>query len=369
MSYGLFDGDLVLYPQIPFFNLELMKLSTYYKQKREIVSFTPKFVPNMYSHFLIRQDYAFPTPYSLSSPNIICGGRAFDGDTYKPLELDIEQSRPDVQLYNKLYDEIVTTKSIKTHFSTMRRAEHVRLSLDGKTIWSGWEKQLRRDRNVYGIIFHDYDLGAIEGSYNLIKDNIEEIIPVYNGARIGMKFPTQVNSQDELLRWLALKPLNQYFYLQLNGYLTVDYADELKALQKGSSAREQTVINITGNMTYEEFITTGIIQIYQHLLDLRRREVIFPLTYDKDFFIDKRWEEVIKLISRHNHYILNNKSPDYFQRVAPYDTLFNFARRLTKDRVLYKSVVPVDTMRGIFQFVRENNYELFKMFYEYTGEL
>ena len=29
----------------------------------------------------------------------------------------------------------------------------------------------------------------------------------------------------------------------------------------------------------------------------------------------------------------------------------------------------VERARRIFQFVRENNYELFKLFYEYTGEL
>ena len=44
MSYGLYDADLPYYP-IPFYNLELMKLSSYYKRKREIVGLSPNFSP------------------------------------------------------------------------------------------------------------------------------------------------------------------------------------------------------------------------------------------------------------------------------------------------------------------------------------
>ena len=44
MSYGLYDADLPYYP-IPFYNLELMKLSSYYKRKREIVGLAPSYSP------------------------------------------------------------------------------------------------------------------------------------------------------------------------------------------------------------------------------------------------------------------------------------------------------------------------------------
>ena len=64
MSYGLYDGDLQFYPQVPFFNLELMKLSTYYKRKRELVTLSTNFKPQMYSHFIVRQDYPSYSPYS-----------------------------------------------------------------------------------------------------------------------------------------------------------------------------------------------------------------------------------------------------------------------------------------------------------------
>ena len=56
MSIGLYDVDFATYIHIPF-NLELMKLSTYYKKKKEIVVMTENFEPERYSNYIIRKDY------------------------------------------------------------------------------------------------------------------------------------------------------------------------------------------------------------------------------------------------------------------------------------------------------------------------
>ena len=144
MSYGLYDGDLQFYPQVPFFNLELMKLSTYYKRRREIVTLSLNFKPNMYSHFIIRQDYPFNCTYP-TYPNVEYGGRAFSSMKYRPLPLEIETMRPDISLYDKVKVPHLNKTVVKSAVNTMRRAEHIRLSLDEKTIWPDWEKQLRRN--------------------------------------------------------------------------------------------------------------------------------------------------------------------------------------------------------------------------------
>ena len=195
MSYGLYDGDLHLYPQVPFFNLELMKYSTYYKRKHEMVIFTPEFKPSMYTYYLIRQDYPSRQPYSARYKNLIFGGRAFDGESYKPLPMDIELSKPDTSIYNKLENKIVTTNTTKNSFSTMRRAEHIRLSIDGTTIHPQWYKQLKNGQDNFGLILHDYNISAIEGVYQFLSDNLSEIISHKQGARIGMKFPVQTYSE------------------------------------------------------------------------------------------------------------------------------------------------------------------------------
>ena len=111
MSYGLYDGDLRFYARVPFFNLELMKIATYYKRRHEIVSLSPQFTPQFYSHFLIRQDYYGNTGYDIDPNTDISKfsfhGRAFDGKQYKPLPLEIERCKPDIHLYDKIEDQIV----------------------------------------------------------------------------------------------------------------------------------------------------------------------------------------------------------------------------------------------------------------------
>lgn len=369
MSYGLYDGDLKLYPRVPFFNLELMKLSTYYKRKREIVNFSPEFAPHMYTHFIVRQDYPSRTPYSTTYSNIEYGGRAFDGEKYEPLTDEIEFLRPNTDLYNKIESKIPQTSATKSQFNVMRRAEHIRLSLDGKTIHPNWYKQLRQDNDCYGLIFHDYNLGAIDGAYDFIKNNLNNLISNTLGRRIGMKFPTQLDNEDDLCKWLALPPLKSYFFLQYNGILTTNHIAEFKELRQGSSSQIQTSINITRNIDYETFITTGIVQLFKTILDLRRERIIFPLIYDTDFFMDKRWEEVVKLIVNYN--IWNKKriyNEDFFNRVVPYNTLYDYMKNMTYEDPYYGSQYPKEKARELFQFVREQNYELFVLFYEYTGE-
>lgn len=367
MSYGLYDGDLILYPRIPFFNLELMKLSTYYKRKKEIVVFSEQFKPQMYSHFIIRQDYPSYNLYTSAYNNIELGGRAFDGDKYKPLDLAIENCKPDTHLYDK-FEYKAGGRTMRSNFSVMRRAEHVRLSLDGKTINKQWESQLRKDKTCHGLILHDYDVGAIEGAYELFRDHLIEIVPQRDSARLGMKFPLQTNTEQEFLKWFKFLNLNNYYNMQFNGILTTNNIEEIIESSRRMTA-SQTQLYITSNISYEDFITTGVVQLYKTLLDLRRHGIVFSLIYDKDFFIDEQWFQVVKLIDRFNKYNSYEMSPDFVQRRAPYFTMYSYVKLLTRKYEYEKPIVPPEELRELFNFLREQNYELFKMFYEYTGEL
>lgn len=366
MSYGLYDGDLQFYPQVPFFNLELMKLSSYYKQKHEIVSLSLDFKPNMYSHFIIRQDYPFNCTYP-TYPNVEYGGRAFSSTKYKPLPLEIEIMRPDISLYNKVQIPHLNKNVVRSAVNTMRRAEHIRLSLDEKTIWPDWEKQLRRDSNCFGIIFHDSNLAEIEGAFELIKNNINSIITHANGRRIGSKFPIITTTENEFIDWYSLPAMGSYYYLQHNGILTTNIIPHIQKVHQP----EQISVNITANTTYESFINNDIILLFQSILDLRRVGIVFPLIYDKGFFTDSRWVNVIDLICQfNNRFVLKYKDRDYLTRVAPYETLYSYVKKLVEDEKNYGYTTRrKDKYSNLFQFVRENNYDLFKLFYEYTGEI
>ena len=92
MSVGLWDADKIKYLTAPL-NLELMKYSTYYKNKREIVTLSPDLSPNKYTKFIFRKDYNDGDfiPILTDYDNITYGGLAFSNDIYVPLDESIEK--------------------------------------------------------------------------------------------------------------------------------------------------------------------------------------------------------------------------------------------------------------------------------------
>jgi len=365
MSYGLYDADLTYYP-VPFYNLELMKLSSYYKHKREIVGLAPTFSPHHYSHFIIRQDFYNSKPLNLTYKNIDYGGRAFDGQKYKPLPLEIETMKPDIQLYANA--PFPKKQKYQTSISTMKRAEHIRLSLDGKTIWKDYEKQLRRGRGVHGIIFHDYNLNSIDGAAEFIKRNLCEWIPSQTGRRFGAKFPIQVDNKKDLLEWLQINPMGSYYSLQYNGLIDESYIPELLEVKKEFSTLRQTSVNINNLFTEEELINGGIQRIFHNIINLRTQRLIFPLIFNESFFNDNNWKKVMKLILRYNQHLVASAGSRYFKYTEPYETLYSYAKAAIKQYQIDEPLLTKESIQSIFQFVRENNYELFKDFYEYKGE-
>lgn len=366
MSIGLYDADLQFYP-IPFYNLELMKLSTFYKRKREIVGLSPDFSPQRYSKFMVRQDFYSPLEYPPKIENITFGGRAFDGELYKPLPLEIEVMKPDILLYNKINPGKVRGYN-KSALNTMKRAEHLRLSLDGSTVWNDYEKQLSYDSNTFGVILHDYNLNSVEGARSIIESEILPSIPLAAGRRIGMKFPVIVNNKTDLLAWLSFQPMGTYYSLIHDGLIDESYIDELIEIRNISTAMKQTSVDIRNCFTYEELINGGIQRIFRNIINLRSHTLYFPLIYNESIFIDDDWKMVMKLINRYNEHLNKLKSPtDFFQRVEPYETLYSYCKSAIKQYQIKEPLLSKESIKHIFQFVRENDYELFKDFYEYKG--
>ena len=364
MTYGLYDADLQYYP-IPFYNLELMKLSSYYKRKREIVGLSPDFSPNRYNHFIVRQDFYNPNIISLKGNNIEYGGRAFDGNKYKPLPMEIEVMPPDISLYSKV--PIPIKKKMPSFFSTMKRAEHIRLSLDGKNIWKDFEKQFRHDINAHGIIFHDYNLNEVNGAADFIIDNLPNWIAHKEGRRIGAKFPIQVNNKEDLCKWLSISPMGTFYSLQHNGLIDESYIPNLVELNLSYSIKKQVSVSIFDNFTYEQLISGGIRRIFRNIINLRSYGLFFPLIYNETFLIDENWRMVMKLINRYNEHLLIKGKKEYLKRVEPYETLFSYCKAAIKQYHIKEPLLSKESIQSIFQFVRETDYDLFKDFYEYRG--
>lgn len=111
MSIGLYDSDFSDFGIAPF-NLEIMKLATYYKNKKEIVGLAPALSPEMYSNMFYRKDYnnGHFDIEALNNPNIKYGGLAFTNNIYVPMEKSIELSIPDTNIYSKLISSLQLSK-------------------------------------------------------------------------------------------------------------------------------------------------------------------------------------------------------------------------------------------------------------------
>lgn len=363
MSVGLMDGDMSKYTYVPF-NLDIMKLSTYYKRKREIVALSPSFLPDKYSKFIYRKDYVdndFPQKL-LDYDNIEYGGIAFGNGIYTSMPEEIEKCIPDVQLYEKFRNEFCTNKTYTNLFNHMLNACHLRLSLDGKTIWNNFEKSLTLFPKTKIVFLHDQNLVNIEGSkeiitYLLNKDR--------KGERfLASKFPLIMSTDSELMSWFSWAPAQGFFPIHYHGLMSDETLYELVQTEKGRSVCRQLQYFVTsGCKSEQDFVENRLSHVFRQVAFLRTNRVNFLLKYDEDFFENKKWERVILLINSYMN-SLNGVAKDGYERIIKIDSMYRFVTHLKEEKKKYnKSYFDLKEIRELFLLVRDNNLELFDHFY------
>ena len=365
MSVGCYDADMQKYLHVPY-NLELMKLSTYYKRKGEIVSLAPVFKPQRYTKFIYRKDF-FDNDFRqeiFTTPNVEWGGQAFSGDRYIPLDEKIEQLKPDVYLYSNMKAIFGNQAQYEKAFKVMENANHFRLSLDGHTIWDKFEKQLTQEK-PRTLFVHDFDLNKIEGSFEILRDMASEIAVISRTAAIGNKFPIQVNNREDLLKWSSLQPAAYFFSLQYNGVMEHNLLKDFIDISRGTSIPRQLDYVVTGGCSSEnEFLEKYLREIYLQICFLRREKVKISLKYEDGFFSDSRWERLLQLFNCYlNGFLYFSKERQ--DRSIDYDTLYSLCRTFKEvKRYPKKHIFNLEEARELFTFVAEKDYELFRMFYE-----
>ena len=368
MSIGIMDADMAKYTLVPF-NLEAMKLSAYYKLKREIVILSPQFTPDRHQKFFYRKDYDdgdYPMGL-LRTPNVEYGGLAFSNNIYTSLPMEIEKMRPDTSLYEKMEQVILGTTSQhrKKIFQNMMTAEHCRLSLDGKTIWPDYNKQFRFLKDARNIMFHDYDLGAVEGAFEEVQKILARARTDGWATRVGMKFPVQISNGQDLLNWSSLRSNSVFYSLKYHGVIEDEYFEKWVRMCHEHAVYSQMEYHITPEW-YEanQFIQEKLPQILRQVIFSRSYRVFFSLKYDEGFFPDPMWERVIDLFNYYHNSYSGEPISAYYKMITD-DTLFNFAANSQKvPKKYYGEVLNKDQIREIFAFVREHHYPLFKDFYE-----
>lgn len=374
MSIGLYDMDMNTYTLVPF-NLEIMKLAAYYKKKGEIVVLSPTYCPERHTKFIIRKDYNdgnYP-PQFATTPNVEYGGNAFTNNTYKPLPLEIEMMKPDSSIYTKMQSVIeqaagYETATKKKIFKNMMEAEHCRLSLDGKTIWGNYEKQFHYLPAARNLMLHDYDLAAIPGSFEVVQDILAHARTDGWATRVGMKYPVRVHQGEDLLKWCSLRPNSTFYSLEYDGVIPNDAFNEFVGQVREQSIYKQLDYYITaGSCDPNDFIKNSLPQIFKQVIISRSYRVFFTLKYEDEFFFDPMWEKVIELMNFYHNSLSSADTSTYLCKIGN-DTMYDFANNTTNKKSWYSGeIYSRNEIREIFAFVRENQPELFQMFYECTA--
>ena len=363
-TIGLFDVDMHKYIHVPF-NLELMKLSSYYKKKREIVALAPELDFERYSKFILRKDFNdgdFPSFFN--ADNVIYGGHAYTGNLYVPLAEEIERLKPDVHIYERMRKSFGTNKKYSTIFQTMTTADHIRLSLDGKTIWEDFLKPTLNDNKTFTYFFHDYDLNKIKDADLVVKDLLKRKTGI--PAAVGTKFPIQINNEKDLFKWLGFRLSNNNFSLQYNGIMSDEALVEFIEKQKQTSMARQIDYIVTSSSYGEnDFIERFLQKIYNQAIFCRNNFIPLTLKYENDFFVDKRWERVIELINAFiRNMTMKKTSTKIINRAINFESMYSFVCNINEVAKYKTHTFNLEEVRDLFQLVREKNYPVFKDFYE-----
>lgn len=360
---GILDYDFLTYqPLLP--NLECAKICSYYKQNHDIAVLASNMEPARYTKFFVRKDYDDGNyPKELFEDNVTYGGRAFNKDKYKPLPLDIEECAPDMLAYLKFSNLYDRTRELKMLFTKLIRGEHLRLSLDGSTIWDKYDKNLVLTQNTDSIFLHDYDLAKINGSFDIIKNMSLRYTVKGNKERlrrIGMKFPVIINSSDELSKWSTLAPSFHVFFLQYNGLMDNEALYDL--CNNNKMVAKQLYYNIGLAQYSEDYFLENILpKFYKQVLFLRSNNIKILLKYEDKFNVSQRLKNLIELFNAYLSRAIFDYGLNYRQNLY----YFCSHKGYNKFRKMNKYIYPLEDARDCFAYVREKNYEVFKMFYEW----
>lgn len=205
MDLGLIDYDALFYPDSFHPNLEIMKLSTYYKKNKNFVSFVLNLNNiDRYNKIILRKDIYDENYLSniLLDDRCDYGGLAFTNNIYSPLDISIENSVPDLSIYNSYFNKILIKKKsyekIKKEYS---QSSFIRLSTNGENC------NLDISKGIINCAKRGYDIYVYDKDIFKIKDYKEAISSVIRGTvQKALFIYPQKSSNFEDIEKLCLCP-------------------------------------------------------------------------------------------------------------------------------------------------------------------
>lgn len=364
---GIHDYDFFNYTNV-LPNLECAKLCAYHKKNREIAVLAPELAPERFSTLYVRKDYDDGIyPKELFGSNIVLGGRAVSAGDYRPFPKEIERTIPDFSIYERHEENFGSLKKEGILFRRILGCAHIRLASDSKNIDDWLRKEDYLFQNTKGLIIHDYDISGINGAYDFIKDWLYSRNNMDGWTvrpyPLGTKFPIQVYSEEDLLRWLKLPIMRGVFGIQYNGLMEDTLCDKMRKIEESGANQLAYRVDV-GCSSENDFLMNRLPKILPQVLFFHRHWIKISLTYDDNFITTPQLQNLFEVLnwfirSRYYNY-KTDKIVDYCKWIATHQDPFK----------CWKSRRPrawpsTQEARDAFMYVRFNNYEVFKMFYEW----
>lgn len=359
---GLCDLDLLNYGHTAF-NIDLMKLSAYYKKRKEVVTLIDDYSATGIKKIFCAQDYPSenPMPDVAQYNNVSLIGRALSPTMQRiPLKEEIEEMVPDTSLYAFAYDWFkkqtsVTDLGIQRDFRSQLRANHFLLSLDnGKTLWPNWKKQLRvQDKR--GLIFMCHDMEPMK-----IPGAREALIEFFKGREgnsyFACKWPIHLKNEQELTDLHEI-PLSFYcpldFKEQPSDQFFYDYV-----LLKGSDAFNQNyrwiALDITNGCDSEEdFLRYKARHVELLCIFLYKNNVKLLLKDEKEIIKSPEGKEYLKIIGLFTG--INSATSfwdEHNKKERKDDTIFDFTNRLSERYERYAGLECNGLSKRLYEYLK-----------------
>lgn len=172
MIIAFYDNDFkMLMPGPICFNIDLMKLSSYYKNKQDIVFLINNFKnTGMYNKVIYNSNLIEPNFNIIPDSNEIeFRGMFFDGK-YIPLPKEIESKVNDTSLYVNFMEKnpgAVSEETKRRNNFLIKNSCNIRLAPDGKKITNNFERDILPKKT---FIIHDQDFFTLSDWKEVIKD-------------------------------------------------------------------------------------------------------------------------------------------------------------------------------------------------------
>ena len=369
-TISIFDYDYFTYSNvIP--SLECAKLLAYFRAHNQIAVLSPNFNAAAYTKCYVQKNYDDGNDASaFLLPNVEYGGRFFTGEEYSPLPLEIEYTHPNMHAYESFDHYFGTDNTSAAHFRTIISGLHGRISLDGHTIDEKLIDTSKVESRTKTLILHDYDLSKIPESYDYIKELSHcKFVKAQNDftyLKMGNKFPIQMTTPDQFEHWATLQRKGDFYNFQYNGIMPDEFVATLPKYDKLPLLIDYLPASL---FTKNDFLENDLRQIFIQVLFLRRNNVKILLNYEDSFDIP---QEIRTLFTLFNHFVNYTIPAEYFDGRNKYQTFHSFCKFVPtiEWRNSYfigrRFRASRDETIDAFQYVREQCYDLFKMFYNWA---